>query len=97
MRCGVALRHPVLVEGGKRRDVADTRGWSRIGRTRQLAYTPCHVFVSKRYRRWRLAERARSCELHLASGGRRIDLYALELTTATATQGRQRKEQERPD
>jgi hypothetical protein len=35
--------------------------------------------------------------LRLASRRGRIDLYALELTTATATQGRQRKEQERPD
>jgi hypothetical protein len=85
MRCGVALRHPVLVEGGKRRDVADTRGWSRIGRTRQLAHAPRHVFAGKRYRRGRLAERARSCELHLASRRGRIDLYALELTTAAAT------------
>src|SRR5579864_2864914 len=97
MRCGIALRHPVLVDGGKRRDVADTCGWSRIGRTRQLAHAPRHVFTGESYRRWRLAERARSCELHLASGCGRIDLYALELTAATAIQGRQRKEQERPD
>jgi hypothetical protein len=35
--------------------------------------------------------------LRLAGGCRRIDLHALELTAAAATQGRQRKEQERPD
>jgi hypothetical protein len=35
--------------------------------------------------------------LRLASRCRRIDLDALELTAAAATQGRQRKKQERPD
>ena len=85
MRCGAALRHAVLVDGGKRRDVAYTGGWSRIGRTRQLADAPRHIFVGERYRRRRLAERAGGCELRLAGGCSRIDFYTLEFTAAAAT------------
>lgn len=97
MGCGVALRHPILVDGGKGRDVADTCGRSRIGRSRQLADAPRHVLAGKRYGRRRLAESAAGSELRLAGGSRRIDLHALELTAAAAIQGRQRKKQERPD